>query len=138
MNFREFMLQNVVQVENEKFVVSERFQDENGQPMEWELKTLTKIEEEDIMRSCYRLVEKGNRTVNEFDDILFQGKVVASCVVYPELNNMELQNSYRTMSNDQLLKTMLTAKEYLGLQVKLHTIGSKRVSMNDKVEQAKN
>ncbi len=96
MNFREFMLQNAVKVENEKFVVSERFQDENGQPLEWELRTLTKIEEEDIIRSCYRLVERGGRTVNEFDDILCQGKVIASCVVYPELNNMDLQNSYRT------------------------------------------
>ncbi len=138
MNFREFMLQNAVKVENEKFVVSDRFLDENGQPIEWELRTLTKIEEEDIMRSCYRVVEKGGRTLNEFDDILYQGKVVASSVVYPELNNVDLQNSYRAMSNDQLLKTMLTAKEYLKLQIKLHTTGNQRVSINDKVEQAKN
>ncbi len=138
MNFKEFMFQNAVKVENEKFVVSERFLDDDGEPEVWELRILTKMEEEDIMRGCYRLVERKGKTINEFDDILFQGKVVASCVVYPELHSRELQDSYRTMSDDQLLKTMLTAKEYLWLQVKLHTMGSKKISLNDKVEQAKN
>ncbi len=138
MNFKEFMLQNAVKIENENFVVSERFLDENGQPLEWELRTLTKIEEEDIMRSCYRLVDRNGKKVNEFDEILYSGRVVASCVVYPELNSRELQDSYRTMSNDQLLKTMLTSKEYLGLQLKLNSIGRIKVTLNEKVEQAKN
>ncbi len=138
MNFKEFMLQNAVKVENEKFVVSDRFLDEEGQPIEWELRTLTKIEEEDIMRSCYKMVERKGKLVNEFDDILCQGKVIASCVVYPELDSSALQDSYRVMSNDQLLKTMLTAGEYLRLQIKLNAIGNKRLTINDKVEQAKN
>ncbi len=138
MSFREFMLENAVKVENEKYVVSERFLGEDGEPMEWELRTLTKIEEEDIMRSCYRIVEKGGKTVNEFDDILCAGKIAASCVVYPKLNNRELQDSYRTMSSDQLLKTMLTAGEYLRLQLKLNVMGSKKATINEKVEQAKN
>ncbi len=138
MNFNEFMLQNAVKVENEKYVASERFLGEDGQPMEWELRTLTKMEEEEIMRSCYKAIEKNGKVLNSFDDILFTGKVVASSVVYPELNNRELQDSYRTMSNDQLLKAMLTANEYLRLQVKLNVMGSKKVTLNDKVEQAKN
>ncbi len=138
MSFKEFMFQNAVKVENEKYVASERFLGEDGQPMEWELRTLTKIEEEEIMRSCYRMTEKGGKTYNEFDDILFTGKVVASSVVYPELNNRELQDSYRAMTNDQLLKTMLTSGEYLRLQVKLNVMGSRKVTLNDKVEQAKN
>ncbi len=138
MNFSEFMLQNAIKVENEKFVVSERFLDEDKKPLEWELKTLTKFEEEQIMRSCYKMTERNGKYINEFDDILFAGKVVASRVVYPELNNQELQDSYRTMSADQLLKTMLTAGEYLRLQVKLNVMGNKRTKLDEKVKQAKN
>ncbi len=138
MNFKEFMLQNAIKVENEKFVVSDRFLDEEQKPMEWELKTLTRIEEEAIIRDCYRPKTNNGRTVMELDEILYQGKITASCVLYPELHNKELQDSYRTMSNDQLLKTMLTAKEYLGLQIKLNTMGRKATTLNEKVEQAKN
>ncbi len=138
MTFTEFMLQNAIKVENEKFVVSERFLDTENRPVEWELRTLTKFEEEQIMKSCYRLIEKNGKHVNEFDDLLFTGKVTASRVVYPELNNKELQDSYRTMSSDELLKTMLTASEYLRLQVKLKVMGNRKTKLEDMVEQAKN
>ncbi len=138
MNFREFMLQSAVKVENEKFVVSERFLGEEEKPIEWELRTLTKIEEESILRDSYRPKTNGGRTVMELDEILYQGKITASCIVYPDLHNKELQDSYRTMSHEQVLKTMLKAKEYLGLQIKLNTIVRKVTTLNEKVEQAKN
>ncbi len=137
MKFKEFMLQNAIQIENEKYVVSERFRNDDGKPMEWELKVLTKLEEEEILKACYRTVERGNRVTTEFDEILYRGKVVAGSVVSPKLNNMELQNAYGVMSGDQLLKAMLTATEYNALHVKINLMGRSKVSLDEKVEQAK-
>ncbi len=138
MSFREFMLQNAIKVENEKFVVSNRFVDENNEPLEWELKVISKLDEERIMKSCYKMVERNGKYINEFDELLFKGKVNASCVVYPELNNTDLQDSYRTMTDEQLLKTMLTAGEYQKLEIKLKIMGNKRPKLDEKVTEVKN
>ncbi len=138
MKFKEFMLQNAVKVENEKYVVSDRFTDEEGKPIEWELRTISRQEEEEIMRTCYKPIERNGKKSNEFDEMLFTGKVIASCVVYPELDDVELQNSYGVMSSDKLLKNMLTSSEFLRLQIKVHNIGRKRMTLSEKVEQAKN
>lgn len=138
MRFSEFMYQNAAKIENEKYVVSERFSDVEGKPMEWELRCLNRSDEEEIMRSCYRVNESNpnNRGV-KIDDILYTGKLTAECVVYPDLYDKELQNSYGVMAPDQLLKKMLTSREYFALQRKIHLLGSKRISLGEKVAEAK-
>ncbi len=138
MKFNEFMYQNVAKIENEKYVVSERFSDESGKPMEWEIRCLSRADEEDIMKSCYKFNDNNsnNRGV-KIDDILYTGKLTAESVVYPDLYNTELQNSYGVMTPDQLLKKMLTSREYFALQRKIHLLGSKRINLGEKVAEAK-
>ncbi len=134
MNFTEFMLQNVNKIENIKYVVSDRFTDNDGKPMEWEIRCLDRLEEEEIMKTCYK---KNNSKGLELDELLFAGKLMANSVVYPNLNNAMLQNSYGVMSADTLLKKMLIPYEYLCLQVQVQRLNSNQISIKETVEAAK-
>lgn len=44
------MAGNVEQVENKKIVISKRFKDENGNPLEWEIRAITAEENEAIQK----------------------------------------------------------------------------------------
>ena len=47
-----FLAQNAVKAENVKHVVSRRFLDKAGRPMEWEIQSITSTEDEALRREC--------------------------------------------------------------------------------------
>ena len=57
-NLTAFLAQNAKQVENVKLVVSDRFTDEDGKPLEWEVRCISSREDETLRRDCqYRAEE---------------------------------------------------------------------------------
>ena len=50
-NMEVFLKQNAVQKENKKVAVSERFKDEDGKVVEWEIRPLT-AQEDQILREA--------------------------------------------------------------------------------------
>lgn len=61
-NLTAFLAQNAKQVENVKLVVSDRFTDEDGKPLEWEVRCITSREDETLRRDCqYRVQVPGKR-----------------------------------------------------------------------------
>ena len=50
--FKLFLAQNAVKAENVKHVVSRRFLDKAGRPMEWEIQSITSTEDEALRREC--------------------------------------------------------------------------------------
>lgn len=114
-----FMKENALEVKNENYVASQKLLDENGQPMEWELRCISGMEDEEIIRSCRG---SSGRLLN-IDKFKYIGTVMAQSVVYPNLNNAKLQDSYGAKSSEQLLRLMLTTKEYHLLQIKISKLG---------------
>ena len=55
----------------------------------------------------------------ETDFNQYLGKLAAACTVYPNLNDTVLQDSYRVMGADNLLKAMLSAGEFAAFVEKL-------------------
>ena len=49
-----FFSQNALKAENEKYVVSKRFLDEDKNPMEWEIQAITEAENEALRKECTR------------------------------------------------------------------------------------
>lgn len=137
-----FMAQNAIKVENVKYVASKRFVDEDTKkPMEWELRAMTSDEDEMLRRECMRKVQvpgKRGQYTAELDSNLYVGKMVARCVVFPNLNDKELQDSYNVMGADALLKKMLIGGEYTDLIVQVQKINGFEESIDDMVEDAKN
>lgn len=129
---------NPVEKENKKVVASDRFV-ENGKPVEWEIKTITSEQEEIIRKSCTRK-EKGKNGITEekFDNFLFSAKFAAACVVYPDLQNAELQDHYNAVGAEDLLKKMLTAGEFWKFVRLVQEYNGYKETLDDMVDEAKN
>lgn len=110
-----FMAQNAKKVDNRKMVVSNRFTDEKGKPIEWEICCITAGENQKLRKSCMKSVPvtgKRGQYTQEFDNAGYQAKIAARCTVYPNLNDAELQESYGVMGAEQLVSTMLLSGEF--------------------------
>ena len=128
MSLSAFLAENAVPVENIKFVASKRFLGEDGNPIPWEIKTITGTEDEALRKSCAK----------ETDYDLYLGKLAVACTVFPNLNDKELQDSYKVMGADALLKTMLTPGEYAEYLTKIQEVCGFDTTMQDEVDEAKN
>ena len=147
MNLSGFLSENALKVDNVKHVVSNRFLsgdiDEQGNPipLSWEIQAITGTEDEELRKACTKRVpvlgKKGQFTM-ETDYNLYLGKLAVACTVYPNLNDKGLQDSYRVMGGDALLKTMLTPGEYAGYLAKIQEINGFDRSLQDEVDEAKN
>lgn len=141
MSISAFLAQNALPIDNVKHIVSKRFLDENGQPMEWEIKAIDSAEDEAIRKSCTKRMPvpgKRNQYTNETDSNLYVGKLAVACTVFPNLNDKELQDSYGVMGADALLKKMLTPGEYADYLNKIQEICGFDVDFRDKVDEVKN
>ena len=141
MTLTAFLAENADQIENEKYVVSPRFRGEDGQPIPWEIRCISSAEDEALRKSCTKRVPvpgKKNQFTMETDFNQYLGKLAAGCTVYPNLNDTVLQDSYRVMGADNLLKAMLSAGEFAAFVEKLQQICGFDSSLQDQVDEAKN
>lgn len=135
-----FLAQNAKKVDNIHFVASNRFVDENGESIPWEICCITAAENTALRKSCMRTIpvpgRKGQFT-QEFDANAYLAKISVRCTVFPNLNDTDLQNSYGVMGAEQLIATMLTPAEFEDYSTKvLETNGFQ--SGEDILEAAKN
>jgi hypothetical protein len=141
MSLTAFLAENAFAVENVKFAASKRFMGDDGKPMLWEIKTITGTEDEALRKSCAKRVPipgKKNQYQKETDYDMYLGKLAVACTVFPDLNNKELQDSYKVMGADALLKTMLTPGEYADYVQKVQEVCGFDTSLQDEVDEAKN
>lgn len=146
-NLTAFLAENALPVEQIKVVVSPRFlsneKDEKGKlkPIEWEIKAIDGSADEMIRKSCTRRVPvpgKKNQFTKELDSDAYVGKLAVACTVFPNLNDAGLQDSYKVMGADALLKAMLTPGEYANFLTKIQEICGFDVTLQDEVDEAKN
>lgn len=141
MNLSAFLAENALAVENVKFAASKRFMGDDGEPVLWEIKTITGTEDEALRKSCAKRVPvpgKKNQYQKETDYDMYLGKLAVACTVFPNLNDQELQDSYKVMGADALLKTMLTPGEYVDYLTKVQEVCGFDASFQDEVDEAKN
>lgn len=109
-NFSAFMAENVEKIENKKVVVSKRFKDENGNPMTWEIQAITSDVHADLMKRAtvqVPVVGQRGQYTRERDSEKFMAMFLAASVVYPDLNDAKLQDSYGVKTPHDLIKKML-------------------------------
>lgn len=138
--YAAFMCGTAAAVENKKVVISNRFKDETGKPVPWEIKALTAEENEELQRRCMVNVpvpgQRGQYT-RELDQIKYTAMLLTESVVFPDLNNAELQDSYNVKGADALLRKMLYASEYNKLAEEVAAV-SNIENLAALVEEAKN
>ena len=136
-----FLAENALPVENIKFAASRRFLSPDKKPMEWEIKAISSTEDEALRKACTKRVPvpgKKNQFQRELDADAYLGKLAVACTVFPNLNDKELQDSYKVMGADALLKAMLTPGEYADYLTKIQEVCGFDETLQDEVDEVKN
>ncbi len=140
--FSRFMKANKIAQKNEKFAPTQSLRDENGKPLEWEFKKISAKENEEIRDACTMEVQvkgKPNMFRPKVKTSEYLAKMIAASVVYPDLYDKELQDSYGVMTPEDLVYAMVdNAGEYQELSVWLQNFQGFTKTMDDKVDEAKN
>ena len=136
-----FMKANKIQKQNVMHPVTKSLVDEEGKPLLWEIKPLTTKENEALREKCTIEVPvkgKPNMYRPKVDMNKYQTMLMCAAVVFPDLNNVELQNSYGVMTPEDLLKEMVDdPAEYTDLLMFIQQISGFK-TMQEEVEEAKN
>lgn len=128
--FDRFMKKNKKIRANVKYAATRSLCDESGDPLEWEIKPLTSADNEEIRRRCS---ENG-----KFDYYKYRASVLCACVVFPDLSDAALQDSYGAVNEQELLTSMVDdPEEYDKFFGFVSSIGDTE-ALADKVEAAKN
>lgn len=138
-NFAVFMAGNTNE-ETVKYVASKRFVN-NGEPVEWEIKSIDSDLDEALRKECTKKVPipgKRGQYNQETDTDKYIGKLCVACTVYPNLNDAELQDYYGVKGADALLKKMLKPGEYTEYKAKVMEVNGYDMSMEELVDEAKN
>ena len=136
-----FLSENAIKAENIKYVASKRFIGADKSPIEWELRVLTSEEDEALKKNCKKKVfVPGTRDAKiELDSDKYAEELICACVVYPNLNDAALQDSYGAVGSGQLIRKMLTPGEYTDLYLMVSQANGFEVGMDDKkINHAKN
>lgn len=141
-NLTLFLKKNKKVRENTKYAATKSLCDENGKPLEWEIKALTTTETENIRSECTTEIQipgKPGMYRPKIDSKLYIAKLIASSVVFPDLYNKELQDSYGVKTPEDLLKQMVDdPTEYNAFADFIQNYTGLDSSLSDKVEEAKN
>lgn len=125
---------NPIQAAETEVVISERFQ-EKGKPVAWKIRPVTQEENAAIVKKHTKRTKKGDQ---EFDRIAYTQELTAMGVVYPDLNNEELQKAYGVIGAVKLMGKMLLVGEYGKLAQEVQRISGLDEDINDEKEEAKN
>lgn len=132
-----FLRENKKENKNIKYRASNKFLDENGKPVEWEIRPLRSREADAIRTECTEVGAKGKKV--SIDTAKFNRMVAARCTVFPNLNDRELQDSYEVMGSEELIQELLDNDgEYQMYCRKVLEVSGYDKSDADLVEEAKN
>lgn len=114
-----FLKKNKIVKENILYPATAAILDENGNPVEWELRAVSTKENNLLIEEStkYTVAENGE-IIPTFDNNLYVKKLVAAAVVYPDLHNRSLQDSYGVMTPEDLLEAIVDYPEEFNMLAK--------------------
>jgi xkdN-like protein len=141
-NFELFMKANKVKRENIFIPATKSILDKNGKPVMWEVRHLSTKEANVIREDCTTEIQvKGKPGMfrNKFNTNEYLCKLASSAVVFPDLNDKALQDSYGVMTPEELIVEMIDdPTEFSEFLNKIQNMSGLDKNLNDKVEEAKN
>ncbi|WP_068505716.1 phage tail assembly chaperone [Paenibacillus kribbensis] len=133
-----FYAENVAAEITEEIALSERFKDADGKPLKWKIRSVSEEETSIIRKESTKKVRVKGVYQSETDSDLFVSKLVVAGVVYPNLKDAGLQNSYGVRGADSLIQKMLLAGEYSTLTDRIQTLSGFDRDINDLIQDVKN
>ena len=136
MSLNGFFKSNVKTLPDLRVVVSERFTNEDGTPIEWVLHPITTKRVEEITKRNSRTTIKNGKKETTVNEENLNAELLEEVVLFPRLNDAELQDSYGVTSVNELLSVMLYPGETQVLTKALQDVMS-GVKAND-IDELKN
>ena len=137
-----FLKKNKKTKANLKIAATTSFLDDNGKPLLWEIRPLTTNEDNALRDACtveVPVTGKPGMFRPRFDGNKYLVKMAAACIVSPNLNDKELQDSYGVMGAEQLIVEMIdNPGEFNAFMDKIQEFHGFKQTFQDKVEEAKN
>ena len=137
-----FFKQNKIVKENTYFPATKSLCDENGKPLEWEIKPLSTKDDEKIRDACTLEVPipgKPNIYRNRVDTSKYIARLISASVVFPDLYNAELQDDYGVSTPEDLIKEMVDDPgEYTAFMAFIQKFNNFNITLQDDVDEAKN
>lgn len=137
-----FLKKNKKIKENVQYAVTKSLTDEKGQPLLWEIRPLTSKETNRLTDECTfqeQVPGKPNVFRNKINSTKLLQKMMVSSVVFPNLNDKDLQDSYGVMTPEELITEMVDDPgEYNNFGKYLNELNGFNEGINEKVEEAKN
>lgn len=125
---------NPIKVENKEVIVSNRFIEE-GKPVPFVIRPITEKENGILIKKYTRKDKKGQDIL---DRAGYAHALVASAVVFPDLNDAELQKAYEVLGAESLLTEMLNIGEFAVLSQAVSELSGLDEDINESIEDAKN
>lgn len=136
MSLNGFFKSNAKSLPDVKVVVSERFTNEDGTPIEWVLHPISTKRVEEITKRNTKTTIKNGKKESIVNEENLNAELLEAVVLYPSLNDAELQDSYGVSSANELLSVMLYPGETQVLTNALQEVMS-GVKAND-IDELKN
>lgn len=141
-NLKLFLKENKKPLATQTYAPTKSITDEKGNPVEWTFKAISENVLEELREQCTRNVPvtgKPGQYIPKINTNKLTRMMIARCVVDPDLQNAELQDSYGVNSAEALLAAMVDLPgEYTNLQNFVSNLCGFDMSMEEKVDEAKN
>lgn len=138
-SMKAFMAENAVRYSEVEYVASPRFV-EDGKPIPWKIAILDQVTMEDLRKKCRkRVVDLKTRQGSvEYDTDKMNDMLIEKCIVYPNLNDAALQDSYHAIGAVELAKKMLLPGEFTDLLQAISEAHGFETDLSEKVKRVKN
>ena len=134
-----FLKQNTIPVENQEVEVSTRFKDDAGNTVKFEIKSISNEMDDALRKQNTRQVKKAKGVVvPELDQQKYFVDLVLKSLVYPDLDDKELQDSWGVMDSRELINAMLLPGEYTALLQEVQKINGWDLNVEDIKDEVKN
>lgn len=140
-DFSRFMKQNQVRVENTTYAATKSLTDEEGNPLLWEVRPISTSQNEEIVEACsydVQVTGKPGLYRTKVNQSKLKAMLICASVVYPNLNDAQLQDSYGVKNNVELIKEMIPNSGEYNRFLEFINDFNGFTSMQEDVDKAKN
>lgn len=140
--FAKFMKANKTVKKNEFYAATKSLCDDDGKPLMWEFRHISTAENDELRENCTVDVPVPGRNGAfrpKVKTTKYMQSMIARSVVFPDLFDKELQESYGVATPEQLLTALVDDPgEYSDLSIFVQKLNGFDISFEGEVDEAKN
>lgn len=112
-----------VNIENEKeVIISNRFVDEQGDPVPFKIRAITQEENDAIVKKATKRIKENGQITEKLDNVEFSRRMVIAGTVEPDFSAKEMCDAYGVLDPALVPGKMLLSGEYARLMKEISAL----------------